>query len=482
MHPTPFGRYLLTERLAAGGCAEIFKAKLIGIEGFEKAIAIKRILPHWSANQHFITMLIDEAKIMVRLNHEKIVQVYELGKEGETYYIAMEYVEGIDLKNLIQKTKNKEESLQTGEILFIIGEILRGLDYIHKQTDENGKNLEIVHRDISPQNILISKEGRIKIADFGIAHATSRSYETATGILKGKFSYMSPEQASGGRVGEQTDLFATGILLYELLTGKRLFSGNRDLEVLEKVRHFDPEEFFKNSKIDPPLKPILIRTLHPNLRKRYSTAQELLKELSEIQKNVEVKDPESQLASRLKSLEKSTCASKFLVTTEDLITVKETRKEGKKSFFRQKLLPFSGALLLLGILSSGLYLYLSPTQTFSTKAIFEGLQGGMEIDWENEESNEMKKIKEQSLLLPPGQGFLTVRAEPWGKVSINGIIDNSEYPATKSLKHRNYQISAAYQDLTGHWKRTSKNVKLSKRAITCTAFFSPRGEGRFSCR
>src|SRR4030095_2829840 len=209
MPPTSFGRYLLLERLAVGGTAEIFKAKLIGGEGFEKTVAIKRILPHWSSNPNFIAMLIDEAKLMVRLNHERIVQVVELGKEGDSYYIAMEWVQGTDLRRLTDQAGNLVKPLTPEESTFLIAEVLRGLDAIHKQKDENKRNLAIVHRDISPQNILISNEGVVKIADFGIAHAASRSYETATGVLKGKFTYMSPEQARGAAIDARTDVFAT---------------------------------------------------------------------------------------------------------------------------------------------------------------------------------------------------------------------------------------------------------------------------------
>src|SRR4030095_3728828 len=138
MQPTPFGRYLLLERLAVGGTAEILKAKLIGVEGFEKTVAIKRILPHWSSNPNFIAMLIDEAKIMVRLNHERIVQVYELGKESDAYYMAMEWVQGTDLRRLTEAALSRKEPLTVDEAAYIIAEVLRGLEFIHRQRDDQG--------------------------------------------------------------------------------------------------------------------------------------------------------------------------------------------------------------------------------------------------------------------------------------------------------------------------------------------------------
>lgn len=306
MPSAQLGRYLLTERLATGGTAEIFKAKLVGIEGFEKTVVIKRILPHWSANTHFITMLIDEAKIMVRLNHERVVQVYELGKDEETYYMVMEYVEGTDLRHLARQSVKLGNPLKPNEASFIIAEVLRGLDYIHKQKDEKGHSLNIVHRDISPQNILLSQEGAIKIADFGIAHATSRSYETATGILKGKFAYMSPEQATGGIINAQTDIFATGIMFYELLVGKKLFDGKSDLEVLDKVRRFQVEDYIPKLPYPELLKKVLAHALHPNLHQRYATPHDFWKELMEVNRTLGYWWDADELALRVQQIQQKT--------------------------------------------------------------------------------------------------------------------------------------------------------------------------------
>ncbi|GEM_PF-1392647 len=331
------GRYVVTELLATGGTAEIFKAKLIGIEGFEKPVVIKRILPHWSSNPHFISMLIDEANIMVRLNHERIVQVYELGKEDETYYLAMEYVSGTDLRNLSEQAKKMGTSLSPKESLLIIGEVLRGLHYIHKQTDEKGQKLKIVHRDISPQNILISTEGAVKITDFGIAHAASRSYETATGVLKGKFSYMSPEQARGGIIDERTDIFATGIILYELLTQQRLFLGHSDLEILEKVRFFDAKESLKNAKIDPRLKSLLLKALHANPKERYPNAYDFLKDLNECRQQLSLHCDAHLLSKRLQEISAQNFSlsqnNDTLLKTQAIQTISSTAIVLREEFF-----------------------------------------------------------------------------------------------------------------------------------------------------
>lgn len=233
------GRYEIGRRLAAGGMAEIFLAKLKGEAGFEKEIVLKKILPQWSGDRDFIAMLVDEAKIAVRLNHPNIVQVYELGREGDIYYIALEYVHGIDLRRLLQGVQARKRGLPHEAALFIAAEVLEGLAYAHASKDASGKSLDLVHRDVSPQNILLSFDGTVKLADFGIAKAASRSQETVTGVLKGKFAYMSPEQANQEALDGRSDLFSLAVVLYEMLTGRRLFYRGSDLDTLDRVRRCD---------------------------------------------------------------------------------------------------------------------------------------------------------------------------------------------------------------------------------------------------
>jgi len=275
------GRYLLTRRLAVGGMAEIYIAKLQGEEGFEKSVVIKRILPQWSTDSQFTAMLIDEAKIVVQLEHPNIVQVYELGRDKGTYFIAMEYVAGPDLRNLLKSIKGTSPVGRPFPIevsLFIITELLAGLDYAHAKTDAAGKNLGIIHRDISPQNILLSLDGRVKITDFGIARAASRSVESVSGVLKGKFAYMSPEQAGGKELDQRSDLFACGIILYELLTGQRLFEGSDDIGTLEKVRRAKVD-FPPNPDLPLPLRKIVSKALAKDCDERYLNAASFLEDL-----------------------------------------------------------------------------------------------------------------------------------------------------------------------------------------------------------
>jgi len=272
--PTSFGRYLLVDRIASGGMAEIFLAKLIGVEGFEKTVVIKRIHPFWSERREFITMLVDEAKLLVYLNHPNIVQVFELGREGETYFIAMEFVEGVDLRQLQQKLKSLGRELPPEFALFIVHEALKGLHYAHERALKDRGRLGIVHRDVSPQNILLSFEGEVKVTDFGIAKAMTQTHETQTGVLKGKYAYMSPEQALGAPLDARSDLFAAGIVLWELLFERRLFASKNDLETLDRVRRAEisfPEE--RVGVLFPGLQEVLQRALQVRPDDRFPDAE-----------------------------------------------------------------------------------------------------------------------------------------------------------------------------------------------------------------
>lgn len=273
--PIPFGRYLLVDKLATGGMAEIFQAKLVGVEGFEKTLVIKRILPIWSERVDFVSMLVDEAKVLVHLNHPNIVQIYELGRVGATYFIAMEYVEGMDLRKFVQSARQQDLELGQDVILTIIAEALAGLQYAHERRLPGHGPLGIVHRDISPQNILLGLGGEVKVTDFGIAKAVIQSHETQTGVLKGKYAYMSPEQAEGRALDHRSDLFSMGIVLWELLFGERLFASSNEIQTLEKVRRAEipwPEP--RKAKLYPGLPGVLTKALARNREERFGSAEE----------------------------------------------------------------------------------------------------------------------------------------------------------------------------------------------------------------
>ncbi|WP_223645014.1 serine/threonine-protein kinase [Corallococcus sp. EGB] len=278
--PTFFGKYLLLERINVGGMAEVFIAKAFGVEGFERILAIKKILPTMAEDDEFITMFIDEARISVQLNHANIVHIHELGKHEDTYFIAMEYVAGRDVRTLLERYRRRKEIMPTAQAVFVVSKMCEGLDYAHRKKDARGQDLHIIHRDVSPQNILVSYEGEVKIIDFGIAKAANRSQKTQAGILKGKFGYMSPEQVRGMPIDRRSDIFAVGVLLYEMLTGEKLFVGESDFSTLEKVRNADiplPREF--NPNIPAGLEKVVLKALAREPEDRYQWASDLQEDL-----------------------------------------------------------------------------------------------------------------------------------------------------------------------------------------------------------
>lgn len=273
---TAFGEYILHDRIGAGGMAEIFLATAQGIEGFEKRLVIKRILPTFTGDDQFVRMFIEEAKLCVALRHPNIVQVYDLGEIDGQYFIAMEYVDGRDLLKTLAACGKKRIGFPTDIALYIVMEVLKGLDYAHNLKRPDGRPLGIIHRDVSPSNVLLSFEGEVKIADFGIAKASTRE-KTETGILKGKFGYMAPEQVTGAPIDHRADIFAIGILLYELLTGHRLFAGKNDLQVLERVRdaQIEPPPRHYRPDLAVELERIVMSALARDPRVRFQMAAEL---------------------------------------------------------------------------------------------------------------------------------------------------------------------------------------------------------------
>jgi len=281
--PARFGKYLLLDKIGTGGMAELFLAKQTGLSGFEKVVAIKRILPHLTQGSEFVTMFINEAKLAALLTHQNIVQIFDLGSVDQCYYIAMEYIMGKDLRTVVNQGKAKKMPLSIGDALLIVSKICSALDYAHRKKDLNGNDLHLVHRDISPQNILVSYEGEVKLVDFGIAKAAMGGQETKTGVLKGKLAYMSPEQAWGKPVDGRTDLFALGIVLYEAVTGERLFTGNDEISILEKVRKAEvipPTQL--NPAIPPELEAVLKKAMAKEPENRYQTASEMEMALEEL--------------------------------------------------------------------------------------------------------------------------------------------------------------------------------------------------------
>jgi len=281
--PVVFGRYLLLEKIAAGGMAEVFKSKSYGVAGFEKLLVIKKILPHLAANERFVSMFIKEAKIAVNLNHKNVVQVFDLGKVADDYYIAMEFVHGRDLREITRACAKKRIPLPLSIACYLLAEIAAGLDYAHRRKDLEDRPLNIIHMDISPQNVLVSFEGDVKIADFGIAHAVGGDGKMKGGVLRGKYAYMSPEMATGKPVDQRTDIFSAGVILWELITGRRLFYEPDEVRTIENVRKCKvpmPTEI--NSQVPAKLEQVAMKALTTDPDARYQTAEELRADLTEV--------------------------------------------------------------------------------------------------------------------------------------------------------------------------------------------------------
>lgn len=274
--PEAFGKYYLIDRIAMGGMAEIFRAKTFGVGGFENLVVIKRILSHLSVNDQFVRMFMDEAKVSALLQAANIVRIYDFGKIHDNYFIAMECVEGKDVKLLLRKLAERRSLLPREFAVYIAMEAAKGLDYAHKRTAISGQPLNIVHRDVSPSNILVSYTGEVKVADFGIVKAANCAEDTDAGMLKGKFEYMSPEQAQGAELDRRSDIFALGIILHEMLTGRRLFKTDSEVKTLERVRKVDVDPpSALNPAVPARLDEIVMRALAREPDQRYQDAREL---------------------------------------------------------------------------------------------------------------------------------------------------------------------------------------------------------------
>src|SRR5687768_4187290 len=276
--PVVYGKYQLLDLLARGGMAEVFKAKSHGVEGFEKILVIKRILPELSRNPQFVEMFINEAKIAVTLSHANIVQVFDLGKTDDTYFIAMEYVAGYDLATVLRRGRRYGKPLPTELAVYIVSEVAKGLDYAHRRRDNRMRPLNIVHRDVSPQNVLLSFEGEVKVTDFGIAKArgafdANAQEDTRARKLQGKYGYMSPEQARGENVDARSDLFSLGTILYECLAGVNPFSAPTTFETLRRVQacEFPPVELLRPDA-PPDLMAILKQAMARDPASRFADA------------------------------------------------------------------------------------------------------------------------------------------------------------------------------------------------------------------
>ncbi|MBW1871899.1 MAG: serine/threonine protein kinase [Deltaproteobacteria bacterium] len=276
-----FGKYELVRKLAVGGMAEIFLATHLGPEGFKKHVAIKRILPHLTEDSDFVTMFLDEARLVARFNHPNLVQIFELGQVKDNYFLAMEYVQGTSMSKVLKTCAKRQLPFPLEYGAKIVSYACEGLEYAHNFTDPDGSSLNLIHRDVSPQNIMLSYDGVVKVLDFGIAKAAGNLYQTRTTSLKGKAAYMSPEQITQkSGMDRRSDIFSLGIVLFEYATGKRPFDGDTELELMMGIVQSsptDPREYEPNIPED--LVKIMMTALQKDRRARYQSARELRADL-----------------------------------------------------------------------------------------------------------------------------------------------------------------------------------------------------------
>lgn len=274
-------KYQVIKALEAGGMAQVYIARAVGVAGITKTVAIKRVLPHLASNKKFVDMFLDEARVGMKLSHANVVQVFDVGEAEGTYFIVMEYVNGISLRHVLEALKPRRRVMPVATAVYIISEAAKGLDYAHTARDDNGHPLNLVHRDVSPPNILISAQGEVKVTDFGLAKAASQLDKTDPGVVKGKFSYLSPEAVDGLVVDHRTDIFSLGIVLFEILTGRRLFYGENDYQTVELVqRAHVPSIRMLNPAVPTLLDDIAHRALARDRDIRYRTASELSEALT----------------------------------------------------------------------------------------------------------------------------------------------------------------------------------------------------------
>ena len=281
-HAPKLARYEVLGRLAAGGMAEVWLARSVGVAGFEKLVVIKTILPNLAESPQFVSMFVNEARLAAMLSHPNCVQIFDLGQEGTTLYIAMEYLEGFALSRLLKRARTQSVPVSEGLIARIIMDAASGLDYAHRLKDREGRHVGLVHRDVSPNNLMVSARGEVKLLDFGIVKSDQRLTRTQTGVVKGNLYFMSPEQARALEVDARSDLFSLGMVLYSAATGRPLYSGNTSFELINRAGLGPtPEDLKRVAALPPPLAGLVARALEVDPERRYRNADEFARAVAQ---------------------------------------------------------------------------------------------------------------------------------------------------------------------------------------------------------
>lgn len=473
--PHTHGRYRLTERIAQGGMAEIYLAEYHGDGGFSRLLAVKRILPEWTQDPQFTKMLQDEAKLLVKLHHQNIVQIFELGDDNGIFYISMEYVDGVDLRRLLNELRLRGEKLPPKFVYWMISDVLRALAFAHSRVASDGQPFGIVHRDISPQNILIARHGEVKVADFGIAKGRHRDEQTSAGQLKGKFAYMSPEQARGEQIDSRSDLFSVGILFFEMLTGAQLFDGDSDMDVLRKVQEAAIPSGWE-SEVAPEIRAILRKGLRKNSEDRFQTAEDMLAALSQYMMKIGCQIFGFEFAPFLERLFPNRCGQK--ISTETIagseVKVNPVPIVVRKQKLSMKLLP---AIVAAGIVATMPH---SAVPNVTAKSVVQAppvVTAAAALP-----PLPMSVIApsppEKPIVVKTEKGGLSVQVRPWGYVTIPGVMSHRESPVSVSLNAGEYQVRV-FHEPSNQWLSVRTTIKSSAK-VTCLASFGETP--RLSCK
>jgi len=403
--PLWLGKYKLISRIGSGGMSEVYRAKLYGPGGYEKDVAIKLLLPHLSGEQEFLKMLMDEARIASLLDHPNIVHIFEFGEFEKIYYIAMEYVEGYDLRTLL-RTKGK---LSEEIVLFILIETLKALEYAHSMKDKDGVPLNIVHRDISPQNILIRKDGIVKLTDFGIARARGRLATTRTGFIKGKLFYMSPEQIEGKNIDGRSDLFSLALVIVELLTGEKVFDGDTEGAIINSIKNFDPSIIAEKIKDKEWMREV-IKCLSREPELRPSSAGALKEKIMKDFFSLYIKG-EKDLKNFIAEIYHPSDSEESEMVEEGQRARTKTMKYSRKSFFNLFLpIIFIAAFLTI-------YFFHRPhKKDVKERPLYPSeITRPAEIPLSEKKEDSVKKEPQTH-----GKGLLSINTVPWARVIMDG--------------------------------------------------------------
>ncbi len=449
-----FARYELLGRIGSGGTAIVYLARMSGSGGFSKTQALKVLFPHFADDPEFVTMFANEAKLVADLVHPHIAQVHDFGHEAGRYYIAMEYVAGCNAAAL-QEARGKQP-LPTGAVAAILGEVLQALHYAHEKRGPDGASLGVVHRDISPHNVLVSREGVVKVTDFGTAKVLN-SAKTRSGVLKGKFAYMSPEHALGRAVDRRSDIFSAALLAYELLTGQRAYAADSEMKVLAQA------QAAKVSRIDNPLWAALERALMADPALRYPTAQEFAHALAAAaQQGGEPAWDEAALAELV-----CRCVPepRFEAPAEDDFVLTESPPAAAR-----RSVPLAVGLALAAMVMIGLLAWRATRAKGTSPPDSRApLVAETPPPLSEPESVATDVATPSPRAAPPLEafGFLTINSRPWSRVLLDGVVVAEETPL-KQRRVRAGKHTVTLRDANG--KEVTFAIEIASGSTT-TRFF-----------